>query len=97
MQTTKMYPVNPNTPPFVGRGKTDGPTNLQDQLKAIRLTIINNAADTCNTCNLTYIPFYKLGGVALCPTCEVTTIEAFKASQMLLTPTRCVKAKLRGE
>lgn len=59
-------------------------TNLQDQLKAIRLTIINNAADTCNTCDLTYIPFYKLGGVALCPTCEVTTIEAYKA-------------KLRGE
>ena len=55
--------------------------SVQDQLKAIRLTIINNTADTCNTCNLTYIPFYKLGEVALCPTCEGSTIEAFKAKQ----------------
>lgn len=54
--------------------------NQVEQIKKIRLILLEDKSEHCITCDLTYIPTtkYTYKGETLCPCCDIDRIDAYK-------------------
>lgn len=52
--------------------------------QAIRMILLKSHLTTCDTCNLEYMPFYKLHGDGLCPNCDHEIIDNYKMKRETL-------------